>query len=181
MGRMFRSIGGRFALPVLLGLLTIGALSSLSLGEVAATVPVAPSSVDPKLTVSAGDTAWMLVSSALVMLMVPGLALFYGGMVRRKNVLGTIMHSMACLGIIGVEWVVIGYSMAFGKDFHGVIGWDPKLLFLQGVLPDHVHAGTTGTPELVFVMFQGMFAIITPALITGAFAERVKFSAFAGR
>jgi len=112
------------------------------------------------------------------MLMVPGLALFYAGMVRRKNVLGTMMHSMAALGIIGVEWVVIGYSMAFGTSHGGLVGWDPKLLFLQGISPDMVHNGTK-TPELVYVMFQGMFAIITPALITGAFAERVKFSAFA--
>jgi Amt family ammonium transporter len=120
----------------------------------------------------------MLISTALVMFMMPGLALFYAGMVRRKNVLGTMMHSMAALGIIGVEWVAIGYAMAFGSDHAGIIGWDPKLLFLNGILPDHVHAGTK-TPELVYVMFQGMFAIITPALITGAFAERVKFSAFA--
>ncbi len=120
----------------------------------------------------------MQISTALVMLMVPGLALFYGGMVRKKNVLATMMHSMAALGIIGVEWVVIGYAMAFGQDQHGLIGWDWKLVFLQGVLPNHVHAGSH-TPELVFVMFQGMFAIITPALISGAFAERIKFSAFA--
>jgi Amt family ammonium transporter len=181
MGRMFRSIGRRCALPILVVLLSLGAMSSVSFGDGPAT-PSAPSTVDPKLTVNAGDTAWMLVSSALVMLMVPGLALFYGGMVRRKNVLGTIMHSMACLGIIGVEWVIIGYAMAFGKDYHGIIGWDPQLLFLKGILPGHVHAGTgetSGTAELVYVMFQGMFAIITPALITGAFAERVKFSAFA--
>src|SRR5205085_8524684 len=103
-----------------------------------------------------GSTAWMLISSALVMLMVPGLALFYGGMVRRKNVLGTMMHSMAALGIIGVEWVVIGYAMAFGQSQHGIIGWDPKLLFLQGVMPEHVHNGTN-TSEMVFIMFQGMF------------------------
>jgi Amt family ammonium transporter len=177
MSRLGRSAGRRHAWPVLLAVVAMGMLCSLSLGDVN-TAPAAPTSVDPKLTVNAGDTAWMLISSALVMLMVPGLALFYGGMVRRKNVLGTIMHSMACLGIIGVEWVVIGYAMAFGKDFHGVVGWDPKLLFLNGIMPDHVHAGTTGTPELVFVMFQGMFAIITPALITGAFAERKKFSTF---
>ncbi len=125
-----------------------------------------------------GDTAWMLTSTALVMFMMPGLALFYAGMVRRKNVLGTMMHSMAVLGIIGVEWVVVGYAMAFGTSQHGIVGWDWNLLFLKGVTPDLIH-NATKTPELVFIMFQGMFAIITPALITGAFAERVKFSGYA--
>jgi Amt family ammonium transporter len=120
----------------------------------------------------------MLISSALVMFMVPGLALFYAGMVRRKNVLGTMMHSLAALGIVGVEWVVLGYAMAFGTSHGRVIGWDWNLLFLKGVLPGHLHTGTQ-IPEYVFIMFQGMFAIITPALITGAFAERVKFSSFA--
>jgi Amt family ammonium transporter len=124
-----------------------------------------------------GDTAWMLISSALVMLMVPGLALFYAGMVRRKNVLGTMMHSMAALAIVGIEWVVIGYCMSFGTSQHGLVGWDSQLLFLRGVRPEHIHAGTN-IPELVFIMFQGMFAIITPALIAGAFAERVKFSGY---
>jgi len=138
--------------------------------------PSLPSTVD-KGTANTGDNAWMLTSSAFVMIMMPGLALFYAGMVRRKNVLGTMMHSMAALGIIGVEWVVIGYAMAFGTSQHGIIGWDPKLLFLHGILPEHLHKGTN-VSELVYVMFQGMFAIITPALITGAFAERIKFSAY---
>jgi len=143
-----------------------------------APAPSPVSSANTNDKADTGDSAWMLTSSALVMLMVPGLALFYAGMVRRKNVLGTMMHSMAALGIIGVEWVVIGYAMAFGTSQHGLVGWDPELLFLKGITPDMVHNGTH-TPELVFIMFQGMFAIITPALITGAFAERVKFSAFA--
>jgi Amt family ammonium transporter len=168
-------------------LLTIGLLATLSFAQITAptAAPAAAVAATPDIpsstaigTADTGDTAWMLTSSALVMLMVPGLALFYAGMVRRKNVLGTMMHSMAALGIIGVEWVVIGYAMAFGKSQGGIIGWDPKLLFLNGITPDLLHAGTK-TPELVFVMFQGMFAIITPALISGAFAERVKFSAFA--
>jgi len=175
MSRRTWSVGSRFALPTLLAVLAIGALSSVSRADAAAN---GPSTVDTTRSINSGDNAWMLISSALVMLMVPGLALFYGGMVRKKNVLGTMMHSMAALGIIGVEWVVIGYAMAFGQDYHGIVGWDPKLLFLNGVMPDHVHAGTN-TSELVFIMFQGMFAIITPALITGAFAERVKFSSFA--
>src|SRR4029077_18500516 len=119
----------------------------------------------------------MLISTALVVLILQGLALFYAGMVRRKNVLGTMMHSMAVLGIIGIEWVVIGYAMAFGTSWHGLVGWDWNLFMLQGVRPEHIH-NTSNVPELVFIMFQGMFAIITPALITGAFAERVKFSAY---
>ncbi|HVT81364.1 MAG TPA: ammonium transporter, partial [Phycisphaerae bacterium] len=178
MGRLHRSGGWRFA-PVLAGILFLLAFCATSWGaDASQPARAVPSSVDAAAKLDTGDTAWMLVSSALVMLMVPGLALFYGGMVRKKNVLGTMMHSMAALGIIGVEWVVIGYAMAFGRDQHGLVGWDPQLLFLNGILPNDVHAGTN-TPELIFVMFQGMFAIITPALITGAFAERVKFSSFA--
>lgn len=177
---------GRFLLPVALALLMFGFLGSMALGQTAPADAVADAAAVtvnlPSSTIKGeadtGDTAWMLTSSALVLLMIPGLALFYAGMVRRKNVLGTMMHSMAALGIIGIEWIAIGYAMAFGKSQGGIIGWDPQLLFLNGITPDLLHAGTK-TPELVFVMFQGMFAIITPALITGAFAERVKFSAFA--
>lgn len=122
--------------------------------------------------VSAGDTAWVLTSSALVLFMIPGLALFYGGMVRSKNVLGTIMHSVFAMSIVGIQWVVIGYSLAFSEGNAFVGGFD--YLFLNGVGME-----ANGTiPHLVFVMFQGMFAIITPALITGAFAERMKFSAY---
>jgi Amt family ammonium transporter len=166
-------------LPALVGVAAIFAFAHAGFAQTgAATQPVVTSA-----TVGAadtGDTAWMLTSSALVMLMVPGLALFYGGMVRRKNVLGTMMHSMAALGIVGLEWVILGYAMAFGQS-HGVankiIGWDSQLLFLRGVTPGMIHSGTH-IPELVFVMFQGMFAIITPALIAGAFAERIKFSGY---
>src|SRR5262245_52420468 len=89
-----------------------------------------------------GDTAWMLMSSALVLLMVPGLALFYGGMVRKKNVLGTLMQSMAPLAIVGVYWIAIGYSLAFGKTIGGWIGWSPDLLFLSGKDPDAILPGT---------------------------------------
>src|SRR5687768_15487728 len=122
-------------------------------------------------TIDTGDTAWMLVSTALVLLMTPGLALFYGGMVRRKNVLGTIMHSLFAIALVTVQWVVIGYSLAFGRDHGGVVGGFGHVL-LGGV------SGAKGTiPHLLFVAYQGMFAVITPALIAGAFAERVKFSA----
>jgi Amt family ammonium transporter len=120
-----------------------------------------------------GDTAWMLVSCALVMLMIPGLALFYGGMVRAQNALSTIMYSMIALGLITIQWVVVGYSLAFGSNVGGVVG-GLDYVFLRGV-----GAEASGSiPHLVFMMFQGMFAIITPALISGAVAERMKFSTY---
>jgi Amt family ammonium transporter len=124
-----------------------------------------------------GDTAWLLVSAALVMLMTPGLALFYGGMVRAKNVLGTIMQSFIVIGLISVEWALVGYSVAFGPDVGGVLG-DLSWAGLSGVglAPNADYAATV--PHLAFMAFQMMFAVITPALITGAFAERFKFSAF---
>jgi ammonium transporter, Amt family len=121
-----------------------------------------------------GDTAWMMISTALVMLMIPGLALFYGGMVRRKNVLGTMMHSMAPLAIVGVYWIVCGYSLAFGHSKAGLIGWSNDLFCLQGITPDALLPGTN-IPVYLHVLFQGMFAIITPALISGAMAERIRF------
>jgi len=126
---------------------------------------------------NAADTVFVMVSAGLVMLMTPGLALFYGGMVRRKNVLGTLMQSFMVLGIITLEWVLWGYSMAFGPDYGGVIG-GLEWFALSGVgtspSPDY---GST-VPHLAFMIFQCMFAVITPALVTGAFAERMKFSAF---
>src|SRR5262245_18847712 len=110
-----------------------------------------------------GDTAWMLVSTGLVLLMVPGLALFYGGMVRRKNVLGTMMHSMVALAIIGIQWLLFGYSLAFGLSQGGWFGWSGEYVGLSGVLSDKVFPGTN-IPVFVHCMYQGMFAIITPAL-----------------
>ena len=124
-----------------------------------------------------GDTAWMLVSTGLVLLMVPGLALFYGGMVRRKNVLGTMMHSMVALAIIGIQWLLFGYSLAFGLSRAGVIGWNTDFLGLWNVLSDQVFPGTH-IPIYVHCMYQGMFAIITPALISGAIAERIRFGPY---
>lgn len=122
-----------------------------------------------------GDTAWVLISAALVFFMTPGLALFYGGMVRSKNVLTTIMQSMFILAMISVEFIVIGYTMAFGPDVNGFIG-DFSKLGLAGVGLKIIDGGTI--PELAFVGFQCMFAALTPALITGAFAERMKFPPF---
>ncbi|MFC1523325.1 ammonium transporter [Thermodesulfobacteriota bacterium] len=123
-----------------------------------------------------GDTAFMLVATALVMFMTPGLALFYGGLVRSKNVLATIMQSFICLGIISIIWVFYGYSLSFGPDVGGFIG-NLDWFALKGVgLKPGPYSDTI--PDLLFVAFQMMFAIITPALITGAYAERMKFSAF---
>ncbi len=120
-----------------------------------------------------GDTAWMLVASALVLLMTPGLALFYGGMVRKKNVLATFMYSFFAMALVTVQWVVFGYSLAFGKTHGGFIG-GADFLMLQNVTTE-----TRGTiPHLVFMAFQLKFAIITPALISGAFVERMKFGAY---
>lgn len=126
--------------------------------------------------IDTGDTAWVLISAALVFIMTPGLAFFYGGMVRSKNVLTTMMQSFFIVAMISVEWVVIGYGMTFGTDINGFIGSLDKV-GLAGVGMNVLENGTI--PELAFVAFQCMFAVITPALITGAFAERMKFAAFA--
>jgi Amt family ammonium transporter len=125
-------------------------------------------------TLDSGDTAWMLVSSALVLLMTPGLALFYGGMVRSQNILSTMMHSFMAMGVMTIQWVVIGYSLAFAPGNGFVGGFDHVLL--AGVT-SAVREGTN-IPNNVFMLFQGMFAIITPALISGALAERVKFKTY---
>ncbi|MFT3740825.1 MAG: ammonium transporter [Breznakibacter sp.] len=127
-------------------------------------------------SVDTGATAWMLTSTALVLLMVPGLAMFYGGLVRSKNVLGTMMHSFAAMGVMSVLWVVVSYSMTFGENvLGGWFGWNSDFLFLRGIDESIMSAGV---PEYVFSMFQGKFAIITPALIAGAFAERVSFKGY---
>ncbi len=127
-------------------------------------------------TINPGDTAFVLVSAALVMLMTPGLALFYGGMVRGKNVLGTMMQSFILIALISLEWVYIGYSMAFGPDVGGFVG-NLSLFGLKGVgAAPSPYAPTI--PQTVFMIYQCMFAVITPALITGAFAERMRFVPF---
>jgi Amt family ammonium transporter len=129
------------------------------------------------LKTDTGDTAWVLVSSALVMLMTPGLALFYGGMVRRKNVLGTLMHSFVALAVITVQWLLFGYSLAFGPDIGHVLG-NLDWIGLKGVgmEPNGDYAPTI--PHQLFMMFQMTFAILTPALISGTIAERIKFSTY---
>ena len=127
---------------------------------------------------SSGDNAWVLVSAALVLMMTaPGLALFYGGLVRRKNILGTMMESFAMMGLITVLWAVVGYSLAFGAGNGFIGGFEHAFLHGVGLAPNANYGGTI--PEQSFMVYQLMFAIITPALITGAFAERVKFNAMA--
>ncbi len=155
----------RSPIPALTPLVLVMAFTSIVFGQ-DSTIPG---------EIDSGNEAWMLTSTALVLLMVPGLALFYGGLVRTKNVLGTMMHCFAAMAIIGVSWAVCGYAMAFGPDvMGGWLGWDTDLLFLRGLDT----AVTDGLPDYVFAMFQGKFAIITPALIAGAFAERVRFRGY---
>lgn len=158
-------------------------LSISSAQETPAPPPAAPAppaaapeaAAPPK--VDTGDTAWMLASSALVLLMTPGLALFYGGMVRTKNVLGTIMQSFIMICLISIQWVLWGYTLSFGPDQGGIIG-SLAWLGLNGVGLDPNPDYAATIPHQAFMIFQAMFAIITPALITGAFAERMKFSTF---
>jgi Amt family ammonium transporter len=180
----------RWALPLLLwisvALGTAANLSAQDLKPPAATgivaepnqaaAPGAAAATPPK--VDKGDTAWMLTSAALVLMMtIPGLFLFYGGLVRRKNVLGTIMHSFIIVAVISIQWALWGYTLAFGSDVRGLIG-DFSWFGLNGVgaEPNADYAATI--PHATFMVYQMMFAIITPALITGAFAERIKFSSF---
>ena len=145
-------------------------------GAPAVAAPATPA--PPASKIDKGDTAWMLTSSALVLLMTaPGLALFYGGLVRQKNALGTIMHSFIIMALISIQWVLWGYSLAFGPDKGGIIG-GLEWIGLRGVGGEPFDAYSKTVPHQVFMLFQMMFAIITPALITGAFAERKKFSAF---
>lgn len=128
-------------------------------------------------TIDTGDTAWVLISAALVLLMTPGLAFFYGGLVRRKNMLSILMQCFMVLCIISIQWVVCGYSLSFGPDKHSIIGGlDWSFLKNVGMTPNTDYAATV--PHEAFMMFQMMFAVITPALIIGAFAERMKFSSF---
>ncbi len=127
--------------------------------------------------INTGDTAFILASAGLVLLMTPGLALFYGGMVRNKNVLGTFMQSLIMISVISIQWVIIGYSMSFGPDIRGITG-SLSWFGLAGVNSTPSQTYATTIPQNVFMIYQCMFAVITPALITGAFAERVRFAPF---
>jgi Amt family ammonium transporter len=137
---------------------------------------LAPSLDDSKY--SAADVAWLLVATALVFLMTPGLAFFYGGMVNRKNVLSTMMKSVVAAGVVGVLWIVVGYSLCFGESIHGVIGNPMTHLFYKGVVSGPAWGPAPTIPKALFSMFQLMFAIITPGLVVGAIAERMRFSAY---
>ena len=140
--------------------------------------PGAPAAAPAPSKIDKGDTAWMLTSSALVLLMTaPGLALFYGGMVRQKNALATLMQSFIIMAVISIQWILWGYSLAFGPDKGGIIG-GLEWIGLRGVGLEPFDTYSKTIPHQAFMLFQMMFAIITPALITGAFAERKKFSAF---
>lgn len=157
---------------------TVGLLMVMGLA-----LPATAWATDQPIPIDAGATAWMITSTALVLLMVPGLAMFYGGLVRTKNVLGTMMHCFAAMAVIGVLWAICGYAMAFGPNLGGgflghFCGWDPDLILLRGIDGVAVMDADNPIPPLVFAMFQGKFAIITPALIAGAFAERVRFSGY---
>lgn len=129
------------------------------------------------MRIDTGDTAWLIMSTGLVMLMTPALALFYGGMVRSKNLLATVMQSFVSLGVVSILWVLYGYSLSFGPDVHHLIGnLDWVMLHHVGVEPYALYSATI--PHQLFMLFQMMFAVITPALITGAFAERFKFKTY---
>jgi len=139
-------------------------------------VPASPAAVQAA-KIDTGDTAWILISTALVMLMTPGLAMFYGGMVRSKNVLGTIMHSFIAIALVSLQWILFGYSLSFGPDVKGLVGdFSWAGLANVGLTPNADYAPTI--PHLLFMAYQMMFAVITPALISGAVAERMKFSTF---
>ena len=127
---------------------------------------------------NAADVTWILVSAALVFLMTPGLAFFYGGMVNRKNVLSTMMKSVVAAGVVGVLWIVVGYSLCFGESIHGVIGNPMTHLFYKDVMSGAAWVGAPTIPKGLFSMFQLMFAIITPGLVVGAIAERMRFTAY---
>ncbi|MEN6306985.1 MAG: ammonium transporter [Anaerohalosphaeraceae bacterium] len=154
----------------------IVSVSALAEDAVESSLEAAPSAAAPVSTIDTGDTAWVLISAALVMIMTPGLAFFYGGLVRRKNYLNVLMQCMIILAVLSVQWVVFGYSLSFapGSKWLGGLQW--SLLNGVGLEPYADYSATI--PHQAFMIFQAMFAVITPALIIGAFAERMKFSAF---
>src|SRR3989449_5591853 len=154
-------------------------LAAVTAAPVILAIAAGPAAAADGSAITSGDTAWMLVATALVMIMLPGLALFYGGLVRSKNVLSTIMHSFFGLAIVSVVWVLVGFSLAFAPDVTGVglLGGLNFVGFMNvGLTPSATYATTI--PFVLFAAFQLMFAAITPALITGAFAERKRFASF---
>ncbi len=155
-------------------LIVLGAISVLG----ALPTEQAPQATASVATINAGDTAWMLTATALVLLMTPGLSFFYGGMVDRRNVISTMLQSFIAMGLVSILWVTVGFSLAFGDSWHGVIG-DPRTFFMFKGVGASPHQSLSPTiPLALFALFQLKFAIITPALITGAFAGRVRFSSY---
>ncbi len=157
------------------GLITFSIIILIAL--ISVLFPFLPGKIDSR-TINSADTAWMLTSTALVLIMTPGLAFFYGGMVNKKNVLSTMLQSFICMAVISIIWFIIGFSLSFGDSIYGVIG-NPKTFFMM----QHVIDGTPWKlaptiPLILFAFYQMKFAIITPALITGAFAERIKFKSY---
>lgn len=141
-------------------------------------IPSLPDFVDTKGAYNSADIAWILVATALVFLMTPGLAFFYGGMVHRKNVLSTMIKSVVAAGIVSILWVVVGYSLAFGDSINGIIGNPATHFFFKGVASGKPWVGAPTIPLTLFALFQLMFAIITPGLVVGAVAERIRFTAY---
>jgi Amt family ammonium transporter len=129
-------------------------------------------------SLDAADTAWMLTATALVLIMTPGLAFFYGGMVNKKNVLSTMLQSFICMALISIIWVVVGFSLSFGESFHGIIGNPMSFFMMKNVIDGQPWKLAPTIPLILFAFYQLKFAIITPALITGAFAERIKFKSY---
>jgi Amt family ammonium transporter len=165
----------KLLIPAMLILLTAGTAFCETTSTALIETPALAAAASPKI--DTGDTSWVLISTALVMLMTPGLAFFYGGLVRRKNMLSVLMQCLMILCLISLQWVLFGYSLSFGPDkgsFIGGLEW--SFLRNVGLEPNADYAGTI--PHQIFMMFQMMFAVITPALIIGAFAERMKFSGF---
>ncbi|MDB4900771.1 MAG: ammonia channel protein [Mucilaginibacter sp.] len=132
----------------------------------------------PGNKIDSGDTAWMLTATALVLIMTPGLAFFYGGMVSKKNVLSTMLQSFVCMGVITIIWVIFGFSLAFGDSIGGIIGNPSTFFMMKGMLGNATWKLAPTIPLVLFAMFQLKFAVITPALITGAFAERIRFNSY---
>jgi Amt family ammonium transporter len=140
--------------------------------------PSIPTSIPSFSTISFADTAWMLTATALVLIMTPGLAFFYGGMVSKKNVISTMLQSFICMVIITMLWVTIGFSLSFGNSFYGIIGNPSTFFMMKGIIDGSPWKLAPTVPLIVFVFFQLKFAIVTPALITGAFAERIRFTSY---
>jgi Amt family ammonium transporter len=155
---------------------TLPFITLLAVAIIAVFIPSLPNFDAGKY--NAADVAWILVATALVFLMTPGLAFFYGGMVNRKNVLSTMMKSVVAAGVVGVLWIVVGYSLCFGDSIHGIIGNPFTHLFYKDVMSGQPWSAANTIPQGLFSMFQLMFAIITPGLVVGAIAERMRFSAY---